>query len=120
MEDALIIRQRAYDRITNHITDTLSTMLKDKDIKLEMVRTGVIINDTSELFNIICPNTNMTYGAFTVDRNTFTVTQANVYPIAFTEEFGVFHKKDSNTIKEYFKSFKGLCLEPYKKEDQYE
>lgn len=117
MDDMLIIRQRAYDRITNHITNTLSTMLKDQDIKLEMVRTGVIINDTSELFNIICPNTYMTYGAFTVNRSTFKVTQAVVYPIAFTDEFGIFRKKDFKTITEYFDSFKGLCLEPYKKED---
>lgn len=120
MDDVMTIKQRAYDRIINHITDTLSTMLKDPDTKLEMVRTGVIIDDIKEIFNIVSSSTNMTYGSFTVDRSTFTVTQAVVYPIAFTDEFGIFRKKDLKTITEYFESFKGLCLEPYKKEDLYE
>lgn len=116
MDDLIVIRQRAYDKITNHITNALSPLLIDKDLTIEMVRSGVIINDTKEMFTIVCNN--QTYGSFTVDRNTFTVLQASLYPLAFTKDFGIFKPKDKPTIEEYFKSFIGLCLEPYKKEDQ--
>lgn len=118
MEDAMTIRQRAYDKICNHITETLTPLLKDQNMKLEMVRSGVVINDIKEVFTIV--GGNMTIGSFVVDRNTFKVLQTNIYPIAFTEELGVFHKRDYSRIYDYIKSFNGLCLEPYKKEDQYE
>lgn len=118
MEDAIIIRPLAYAKITNHITSTLTPLLKDESMKIEMVRSGVVVNETSEVFTMVCNG--QTIGSFMVDRNNFRVLQTHIYPVAFTEEFGVFHKKDYSIIFEYIKSFNGLCLEPYKKEDQYE
>lgn len=116
MDESIEIKNRRYNKIFNHITQALTPYLKDKNIELSMVRTGVIIDDVMEIISLVASNST-TYATFTVVRDKFQVISVCVKPVSFDKYFGVFELKDRNTIIDYLKSFEGLDLELYEKEE---
>ena len=116
MDESIEIKNRRYDKIFNHITQSLTPYLKNKDIELSMVRTGVIIDDVMEIISLVASNST-TYATFTVERDIFKVITVNVKPVCFDKYFGIFELKDRNSIIDYLKSFEGLDLYLYEKEE---
>lgn len=112
MDESMKIKRRRYNKIFNHITDTLYQYTKNKNIEISMVRSGVTINDTREIITIV-GDPSITYASFVVETSTMKVISVNVAPIAFNQYFGAFELKDKQRITDYLKSFEGLELDLY-------
>ena len=113
------IKKRRYDSIHNEITDTLYQYVKDKNIGLSMVRSGVVINDTREIISLTASNST-TYATFLVEIATMKVIKVSIYSNICDKYFGAFDIKDKKKITDYLMSFEGTTLDLYSKGNNYE
>lgn len=112
MDESMEIKQRRYGKIYNEITDTLYQYVKNKNIGISMVRTGVVYNDTQEVITIVADNST-TYVTFLVETATMRVIRVSINPNTFDDYFGIFDLKDKKKIIEYLMSFEGNTLDLY-------
>lgn len=115
MDESIVIKQRRYKNIFNHITDTLTPYLKDPSWKLMMVRSGVTIDDTDEIISVVAAG--VSYISFRVTIDSFIVKSVRIDNNAFDNVLGIFNLKDKRSITDYLNSFIGLDLNLYYKED---
>lgn len=119
MDETMEIKKRRYDSIYNEITDTLYQYVKDKNIGLSMVRSGVVINDTREIISLVATSS-ITYATFLVETATMKVIRVNIDPHICDKYFGAFDLKDKKKITDYLMSFEGTTLDLYSKGNNYE
>ena len=117
MDESMEIKNRRYQDIVNHITNSLQPYVVNQEMKLKMVRTGVTIDDQYEMITLVCNN--RTYVSFVVDKSDdMVVNKVSIDRMTFQPPFNIFHLKDKKAITDYLNSFTNLSLDLYSQEQE--